>query len=228
MGENYVTIRDSKVYVKTIGQGEKLVFLHGGPGGEHRFFLPHIQALSEEYELVFYDQKGCGKSEPLSDPSQYSMDEEVQTLEELRKALGIKKLNLIGESWGSMLALLYATTYPSNVKKVLLTAAVGATSEGFTVFANELQTRMTQEDKELLEDLSNKFQNQEVELKEIFKVLDPYYVYSKDVLHRKTKTESNHVVNGVIGENIRKNYDVREKLSLISHVRFWCSKVIMI
>lgn len=218
MIEQYLDIRGSSIFVKKIGQGEPIVFLHGGPGGEHRFFLPHVESLADQYELIFYDQNGCGKSAPLEDSILYTMNEEVQTLEELRQKLGIEKLTLFGESWGSMLALLYATAYPDHVDKLILTAAVGASSEGFTVFGNELQNRLSVEDREMLDTLSKQFQAGEVELKDIFKVLDPYYVFSKDVLYKKTITKSNPVVNEAIGSDIRNNYDLRNQLEHISHI----------
>ncbi|KAA0544955.1 alpha/beta fold hydrolase [Bacillus sp. BGMRC 2118] len=218
MSEHFLQIRKSSIYIKKLGHGEPIVFLHGGPGGEHGFFLPHIEQLSNHNELIFYDQKGCGKSSALEDSTHYSMNEEVLTLEELRGKLGIKKLTLFGESWGSMLALLYATAYPENVHKIILTAAVGASSEGYTVFGNELQNRLSTEDKLKIEQLSKQFQAGEIELKEIFNILDPYYVYSQEVLHKKTKTKSNPVVNSVIGGDISRNYDIRQQLNRITHV----------
>lgn len=56
------------------------------------------------------------------------MADEVETLEMLRKKLKLDKIHLFGESWGSILALLYATEYPENVNKVFLTAAISISS----------------------------------------------------------------------------------------------------
>ncbi|WP_338048420.1 alpha/beta fold hydrolase [Peribacillus alkalitolerans] len=67
MDERFISVRGENIYVKILGQGEPLVFLHGGPGGEHRYFLPHLEGLAEYYQLVFYDQRGCGRSEESSD-----------------------------------------------------------------------------------------------------------------------------------------------------------------
>ncbi len=119
---DFVNIKGQKLHVNIIGDGEAIVFLHGGPGSEHRFFLPHVLPLAQKFKLVLYDQRGCGKSEHAKSNT-YSMMDEVKTLELLRKELKLEKMNLFGESWGSMLALLYATTYPERVNKILLTAA---------------------------------------------------------------------------------------------------------
>ncbi|MGR5868833.1 alpha/beta fold hydrolase [Bacillus pacificus] len=74
--------------------------------------------LAEKFQLVFYDQAGCGESEAPKN-NKYSMRDEVANLEAMRVQLGFEKINILGESWGSMLALLYATTYPERVNKLL-------------------------------------------------------------------------------------------------------------
>lgn len=104
--------------------------------------------MADDFSLIFYDQRGCGRSERPSESNDYSMDKEVELLEELRKYLGIEKLNVLGQSWGSMLGLLYATTYPQHINKLMLVSAVGASAEGYNRFGEELWMRMSEEDKE--------------------------------------------------------------------------------
>jgi proline iminopeptidase len=194
-----------------------LIFLHGGPGGEHRFFLPHLQDLSQYFTLIFYDQRGCGQSEKAIN-EEYTMDGEVETLEALRQFFKIDKLNLVGESWGSMLALLYAAKYPNHVNKLFMTAAVGATTDGYFRFEKELMNRLTKDERIRLEELSPKVDRGEVEVAEIFKIIDPYYVYSPENLPKKTKTQSNARVNERIGKDIADNYDVSKDANKLSNI----------
>ncbi|WP_442593923.1 alpha/beta fold hydrolase [Neobacillus sp. D3-1R] len=217
MEENFLEIRGLRIFVKLIGEGNPLVFLHGGPGGEHRYFLPHLQSLSEHFQLIFYDQRGCGQSQTALNDD-YTLIEEVETLEELRIRLGIDKLNLIGESWGSMLALLYASKYPKQVNKIFLTAAVGAKGNHLIEFGSELENKLSIKDKELLEDTSNRLKNGEADVQEIFNIINPYYVYSLDTLTRKTKTSSNPLVNRELGKEIINYYDLTNKLEEISEI----------
>lgn len=205
------------LHIYIIGDGEVIVFLHGGPGSEHRFFLPHVLPLSQRFKLVFYDQRGCGKSEPLTN-NQYSMKDEVDALELLRKELDVEKINLFGESWGSMLALLYATSYPERVNKIFLTAAIGVTAEGFSTFAEELEKRLSEEDKIKLSNLEEKFKRGDSTIEEIFGVLDRYYVYSEESLKRRKKTTINTSVNDAIGKDIIENYDLTKKLDEINNI----------
>jgi proline iminopeptidase len=214
----FYKIRGLNIFVKVIGEGTPIIFLHGGPGGEHRFFLPHLEPLSKQYQLIFFDQRGCGLSEKASQLSYYSMEDEVETLEDLRILLGLDKINIVGESWGSMLALLYAVKYPERVNKILLTAAVGASVEGFKEFEKELFSRLTKEDKLLLDDMLPKLKTGQAEAKELFKIIDPYYVHSISTLARKTQTNSNAEVNGIMNEDIMTNYDLRAELYKLNHV----------
>lgn len=149
-----LTVNFHDLHIKTVGRGEPIVFLHGEPGSEHRFFLPHVLPLARSYQLIFYDQKGCGRSAPNTN-DEYSMKDEVNTLELLREELNLEKINIFGESWGSMLALLYATSFPDHVNKLLLTAAVGVTAEGFKAFGHELEKRLTKDDQLKLSKLEN-------------------------------------------------------------------------
>ncbi|WP_352223206.1 alpha/beta hydrolase [Bacillus sp. SM2101] len=215
--EKYIKINGSNFYTTCVGEGEPIVFLHGGPGSEHRFFLPHILPLAKDFKLILYDQRGCGKSEG-SKQHNYSMADEVNTLELLREKLGYDKLNLFGESWGSMLALLYATTYPDRVNKILLTAAIGVTKEGFETFGREVEKKLSKEAKDKLAKLEVRLKTDHSALDQIFNILDPYYVYNTEALNRKEETINNHVVNEMIGKDILNNFDLSPKLDLLSNI----------
>ncbi|MEO2076537.1 MAG: alpha/beta hydrolase [Bacillus sp. (in: firmicutes)] len=215
--EKHIRLRNEMIFTKVMGTGEPLVFLHGGPGGEHRFFLPHLQDLSQHFTLIFYDQRGCGQSEKAANED-YTMDGEVETLEALRQFFQIDQLNLVGESWGSMLALLYAAKYPEHVNKIFMTAAVGATKDGFFRFEKELMNRLSLDERKWLEEVSPKVDAGEMDVAEIFKMIDPYYVYSPDSLSKKTKTQSNARVNELLGKDIAEHYDVSKDANKFSQI----------
>ncbi|MDQ0220377.1 alpha/beta hydrolase [Peribacillus cavernae] len=216
-GEKFISIDGQRLNVNIIGDGEPILFLHGVPGSEHRFFLPHVIPLSQQFKLILYDQRGCGKSEP-SKQNHYSMEDEVNTLELLRIELGLQKINLFGESWGSMLALLYATKYPGRVNKILLTASIGVTKEGFERFGQELEKKISEQEKVKLSELEKKLKIDESSLDDILNILDPYYVFSREALKHKEKISINNLVNQSIGRDILNNYDLTAKLDLLSKI----------
>lgn len=86
-----------------------LLVLHGGPGANHEYLLPQMLALSDEYEMVFYDQRGGGQSKtPTVDPITWRT--QVDDLAAVADELIQDPLTVIGYSWGGLLAMLYATT----------------------------------------------------------------------------------------------------------------------
>ncbi|WP_241657782.1 alpha/beta fold hydrolase [Anaerobacillus alkaliphilus] len=215
--QDFVQVKGRRIFINIVGEGEVIIFLHGGPGSNHKFFLPHVLPLSENFKLVLYDQSGCGKSDHLVN-NDYSMEDEVETLEMLRQKLKLDKLNLFGESWGTILALLYATTHPDKVNKLFLTAAIGISSNGYKQFPKELLKRMTILDKIKLFIVDKKMKKGKASMKEMLKVIDPYYVYSCDNLQKKDQTPINSVVNNRIGTDISNNYDLIPKVHALSNI----------
>jgi proline iminopeptidase len=109
--------------------GKPAVVVHGGPGGGfarggYRGFDP------ARYQLVLFDQRGCGDSVPhASDPATDMRHNTTQHLiadmERLREHLGIERWLLYGYSWGSVLSLAYAEQHPDRVSEIILAAVLG-------------------------------------------------------------------------------------------------------
>lgn len=85
----------------------RLIILHGGPGADHRYMLPQMLHLAARYDLLFYDQRGSGKSR-ASDNTPITWRTHVEDLAQLAHELGASTPVLLGYSWGAMLALLYS------------------------------------------------------------------------------------------------------------------------
>lgn len=106
--------------------GEPVFFVHGGPGGScnddySRFFDP------ARYNIVHFDQRGCGKSRPTvaeAGPAialTYNTTQHlVEDIDALRRHLGFKKIHVFGGSWGSTLSLAYAIAHPAHVQTLIL------------------------------------------------------------------------------------------------------------
>ena len=108
---------------KTYGNpnGKPVLYVHGGPGGGTRpsmarFFNP------SKYYIVLVDQRGCGKSKPLGELRENTIQDLVNDFEQIRKKLNIKKWMLCGGSWGSTLSLYYAIRHPEVISELLLRA----------------------------------------------------------------------------------------------------------
>ena len=85
----------------------RLLVLHGGPGADHQYLLPQMLALAEDHELVFYDQRGGGKSR-TDDPSPITWQTHVEDLGAVANELAFDRPEIVGYSWGGLLAMLYS------------------------------------------------------------------------------------------------------------------------
>ena len=85
----------------------QLLVLHGGPGADHQYLLPQMLDLATEHELVFYDQRGGGQSR-TDDPTPITWRTHVEDAATLARELGFDQLEIIGYSWGGLLAMLTA------------------------------------------------------------------------------------------------------------------------
>ena len=120
-GEGYVDVTGGKVWYRIVGSGTAtpLLLLHGGPGFMSDYFEP-LSALADERPVVFYDQLGGGKSDRPDDVSLWTTERFVEELGQLRTALGLERVHLLGHSWGSMLAVDYMLTNPDGVVSLTL------------------------------------------------------------------------------------------------------------
>jgi len=106
------------IYYESEGVGEPLIVLHGGPGIPHGY-LQDVWSLSKYFHLVFFDQRGTGRSEKTN-PGEYTIETNVGDIENLRLSLNLGPIILFGHSWGGMLAQAYSLAYPENVTKLVL------------------------------------------------------------------------------------------------------------
>lgn len=113
----FFTTSDSvRLHVRVAGKGRPCVFLHGGPGSTSYYFEAFAAAkiLEQNMQLVYFDQRGCGRSDSAAN-NNYSLSRMEQDLEELRAALGHKKWSVMGHSFGGILITSYAAHYPEAV-----------------------------------------------------------------------------------------------------------------
>lgn len=112
-----------KVYFAQYGnpKGETLVTLHGGPGSKSK--PEHAQSYDlTKYRVITFDQRGCGKSLPVGEVKNNTLQDLIADIERLRLKLKIEKWFVAGGSWGATLALAYAEKYPEKVKGLLLSS----------------------------------------------------------------------------------------------------------
>lgn len=133
-------VRGVSIFERRVGEGPPTVVLHGGPGAHHDYLLPGFDALAHGRELIYYDQRGGGRS-AVSRETPVGWKEQVADLEELRQQWCLERLVLAGYSWGGLLALLYATEFPPKVSRLALVSPAPAWREARTEFEHRFAER---------------------------------------------------------------------------------------
>lgn len=134
------TVRGVSLFERRVGRGPPVVVLHGGPGAHHDYLLPGFDALADGRSLIYYDQRGGGRS-----PAKHAVDvgwrEQVADLEALRILWGMPRMTLAGYSWGGLLAMLYATEHPARVDRLALVSPAPAWRAARDVFERRFSER---------------------------------------------------------------------------------------
>jgi proline iminopeptidase len=117
----YYTVNGAKIWVVTVGTGDPLILISGGPGGTHKG-LRSFDSLSVKtnVQLIYFDGFGRGKSDLAKEVKEYSLTRDIEDIEGLRKAMNLKKVSLLGHSYGSLVAQGYAIKYPDNVSHLIV------------------------------------------------------------------------------------------------------------
>jgi proline iminopeptidase len=118
--ENRVPAGSASLYTRTIGQGPTVIVLHGGPDFDHSYLLPDLDRLADAYRLVYYDQRGRGRSADGVRPEDVTLASDLDDIDRVRIASGSDAPILLGHSWGAVLAVEYALRDPERVSHLVL------------------------------------------------------------------------------------------------------------
>jgi len=118
--EGYLRVQGYWLFFKSFGVPRKgsILCLHGGPGGSHDSSVSMAKLSEDGYQVVLYDQLGCGKSDIPLDQALYTVEHYVEEVEGVRTNLNLGKVHLYGHSWGAYLGVAYAIKYSSNLKSL--------------------------------------------------------------------------------------------------------------
>ena len=118
--EGYISAGGAELYYREIGQGRPILILHGGPDFDHNYFLPAMDRFAEAFRLIYYAQRGRGKSSGSVRPGDVSLESEMADLEKVREHFGLESAAVLGHSWGGVLAMEYALRHPDRVSHLIL------------------------------------------------------------------------------------------------------------
>ena len=131
------------------GRALPIVAINGGPGLTHAYMVQNDlwERIAKNRLVVFYDQRGTGGSKPLQSGASQAMDAQVADLEAVRQALGLSKFALLGDSYGGLVAMAYASAHPEHVAKLILSDSPGPSWKSIVHLLPEVFPDVEEQDK---------------------------------------------------------------------------------
>jgi proline iminopeptidase len=132
--EARVPVKGASLYSREIGRGTSVIVLHGGPDFDQGYLIPDLDQLADSFHLIYYDQRGRGRSADGVHPEEVTLGSEMEDLDSVRKHFGLRSGALLGHSWGTVLALEYAVRQPTRVSHLILMNPAPASAADFAAF----------------------------------------------------------------------------------------------
>ena len=134
VSEGHVDFRGYRTWYRVAGElgsgATPLLALHGGPGSTHHYFAP-LEGLAPERPVVVYDQIGCGRSDRPQD-LEWSVDVFREEVDAVRSQLGLERIQLLGTSWGGMLALEHVLGGAEGIVGLILSSSLASVEQWST------------------------------------------------------------------------------------------------
>jgi proline iminopeptidase len=142
-----------KIYYEVIGSGNgtPLVLVNGGPGLDHSYLHTSTawDLLARNRRLIFYDQRGNGRSSPLKEGQSCTLADQIDDLDALRAHLGLEKMILLGSSWGRYLSMAYAARHAERVAGLILVDSAGPKWDDKTDLEDKVYPEVVERQKNL-------------------------------------------------------------------------------
>ena len=135
--ETRIQVGKASLYSREIGRGQPVIVLHGGPDFDHGYLLPDLDRLADAFRLIYYDQRGRGRSGVGVQPEEVTLTSDVDDLDEVRRHFQLESSALLGHSWGTVLALEYALRYPERVSRMILMNPAPASTDDYKQLRKE-------------------------------------------------------------------------------------------
>jgi proline iminopeptidase len=115
----YAEVNGTKLFFFKRGSGLPLMVLHGGLGLDHTYLEETLKLLENDFEVIYYDMRGNGRSD-MSSVDIFTYSDLVEDTDALREYLGYKKVFIMGHSAGGYIALLYSLKFQKNLSGLVL------------------------------------------------------------------------------------------------------------
>ncbi len=137
-----VRVSGASLHVEEVGaaNASPLIVIHGGPGEAHDYLRPYFDKLAtHRRRVIYYDQRGSGRSPLDADEPHADWSTHVRDVDAVRTFVTRDRVDLLGFSWGALLAILYALEHPQDVSSLVLVSPVPVYAGGMGIVATNLE-----------------------------------------------------------------------------------------
>jgi proline iminopeptidase len=119
--EGYLTTPDAiRLFYRVVGSGpDTIIAIHGGPGVDHESIRGDFEPLVAKHTVIFYDQRGAGRSTLPNDTTKLGAQQQIDDLDAVRTHFKLDRVTLVAHSYGPLLAATYALAHPTAVRRMV-------------------------------------------------------------------------------------------------------------
>jgi proline-specific peptidase len=212
------TLNNVDLYFESMGQGAPLIAVHGGPGlSDNRGYVKWLAPLADEFQVVSYDLRGCGRSGDSADAS-YSHEDFVADLNALADHPGFDRFALLGTSYGGFISLEYALRHGDRLTHLVLQDTAPSHHNETAARDNAMKSGLPGISHDQLERLFGGRVGSNDELRDSFGAILPLYRTTSDPAAEEERLENivfrYETHNFAFSKNMP-NFDVRDQLGTI-------------
>lgn len=224
--QDSLRLSDVTLHYQTMGRGEPVLLLSGGPGAPSAYLEPVYLELARHARAILLDQRGTGRSTLRRvDSTTLTLRLAVDDIEALRKRLGVEKLTLLGHSWGGQLAMAYTVAYPTRVHALVLVGSAGAGPGLGQAMSEKLKARLTPLDVESIRYWAGQIGNPRLDAEALMamKRFNTYaYMYDRRLVDERLKYVTDAELRSQTGAVMTRDlsrigFDLRPDLDRIGH-----------
>jgi proline iminopeptidase len=159
-----------------------VIAVNGGPGLSHVYMIQNDvwTRLAQGRQIVFYDQRGTGKSGKVKAGASQGIETQVADLEAVRQHFNFQKVDLVGDSFGGFLAMAYASAHPEHIEQLILSDSAPPAMKDIVHLLPEVFPDIEEQDAEIQKKLGDTDEAAQQELRNHFRMI----FYSEELLQK--------------------------------------------
>ena len=196
-----------------------IICVNGGMLYDHSMLWPALSPLAMNRQVILYDQRGRGESSAPADPSKATIDDDAADVGALRRALGVRRWDVLGHSWGGGISMLAAAADEAGVRRMVLVDPVWPTSEWMPILRRNVLERLAGEQRNVVSNIPEvALGNPDPELHSTYsRAVYPAWFADRELAERFTPPHAISQTGAAVLARLRRDgYDWRDRLRALS------------